>query len=235
MAFGHGKSTTVYANGCKLTDYLNSIETSISADTAETTTFGLTAKTYVAGVKDATLSGEGFFDGSAGAVDEVLAAALASESVEWTWYPQGDTLNNYGYAMLGINTNYTVTSTIDDAAKISVESQSIVGAERVQSLHALATRTSTWTGTTQDNGALSSNGGSAYLQVTAATGTIEVSIRHSDDDFDADDEELVAFTAVTGVTSQRVTFTGTVNRYVRGTATLAGGESITFNMAIHRD
>ena len=36
---GHGKRTEVYANGWKVSDYFNSIETIATVDTAETTVF----------------------------------------------------------------------------------------------------------------------------------------------------------------------------------------------------
>jgi len=128
-------------------------------------------------------------------------------------------------------------TTKDDAARISAAAQTnTTGAESLVSLHAMGEKKDdNWTGTTVNNGAASTNGGSAYLQVTAATGTVEVSIRHSSDNFDADDDELVAFTAVTGRFSERKTFTGAVKQYVRGIATIGDGEKITFNIGIHRD
>lgn len=236
MAFGHGKNVDVYCNGYDLTTYLSSISTPATAGVAETSTFRATSKTFVAGLKDATLSAEGFFDGSADAVDEVLSAALGVAGSEWCWYPQGDAVGNYGYGLNAIETAHETQSTIDDACKIAVAAQSSVGKERIRSLHALGAESdSDWTGTAVDNGESTSNGGSAYLQVTAATGTVEVKIQHSSDNFVADTEDLVSFTAVTGRTSERVTFTGTVKQYVRGFATLAGGETITFNLAIGRD
>jgi hypothetical protein len=234
MAFGHGKNTEVLANGYDLTGYLNNINLAGNADVAETSVFGLSSKTYVVGLMDAVLSGEGLFDGAAAAVDAILQAAFASESVEWTWYALEDTAGLAGYGIQAINNAYAVMSTKDDAVRISVGAQSTVGMERVLSLHALGAETADWEGTTLNHGAASANGGSAYLQVTAATGTIEVSIRHSTDNFVASDDELVAFTAVTGRTSERKTFTGAVRQYVRGVATIAGGETITFNIGFCR-
>lgn len=234
MAFIHGKNTEVFANGYALTQFLSQISGAGNVDTADVSTFGLSSKAYVLGKPDATLTAEGVYDGAANAVDVVLQAALGSESVEWTWYPGGDTYGNPGYAMQACNNQHTIMSTKDDAVRVSVAAQSNTALERVISLHALGAETSAWTGTTLNNGAPTSEGGSAYLQVTAATGTIEVSIRHSTDNFGADDTELVAFTAVTGRTSERKTFTGTVKRYVRGVATIGGGETITFNLGIAR-
>jgi hypothetical protein len=164
-----------------------------------------------------------------------LNAALGTEYSEWCWYPQGDTYGNYGYAMTTIDTSHTVSSTIDDACKVSVEGQSNVSAERILSLRALAQSTgSPWTGTSHDNGAATTNGGSVYIQATEATGNIEVSIRHSTNNFAGDDTELASFTVVTGTKSERITFSGTVKRYVRGFAEVNGGETITFNLAISR-
>ena len=234
MAFGHGKTVKVYANGYNLTSYLNTIETPRTADIAETSVFGLTAKTYLAGLTDATWSAEGFFDGGAAAVDAILNAALAAEYSELVWYPQGDTFEYYGYGMAAINNAYNVLATLDNAVRIVAGGQSVVGRERGISLHALGAEASAWTGSTNDYGAASSDGGSVYLNVTAVTGTIEVSIRHSDDDFSADDDELVAFTAVTALGSERKTFTGAVKQYVRGIAAIGGGESITFNLLFCR-
>lgn len=234
MPFGHGKNTNVYINGYDLTAFLNSFEASGTADTAETTTFSKNSKTYVPGNKDATLQAEGFFDGGADAVDEVLSTALAaSANANIVYFPQGDAAGKYGYGFSTIETSYAVQSTVDDACKIVLAAQSVVGLERVVSLHALgAEADSDWTGSVVDNGAVTTNGGSAYLQVIASTGIIEVKVQHSADNLIWGD--LASFTAVTGRTSERVTFSGTVNRYVRGTATIASGESITFNLSIHR-
>jgi len=236
LAFGHGKNVDVYINGYDLTAYFNSFESSGTADTVETTTFSKNSKTYIPGNKDANLSMEGFFDGASDVVDEVLQAALGSSRAEITWYPQGDAAGNYGYGFSAIETNYTVKGTIDDATKIAASAQSKTGKERVLSLHALGAESDVnWEGAVQDNGAGTSNGGSAYLHVMAATGTIEVKIQHSSDNFSVDTEDLATFTAVTGRTSERITFAGIVKQYVRGYATIAGSENITFNLSIHRD
>ena len=63
---------------------------------------------------------------------------------------------------------------LDGACRVSYGGSINVGSrERVLSLHALAAETANWTGTGIDGGASSANGGSAYIHVTAVTGTIE--------------------------------------------------------------
>uniref|UniRef100_UPI003BB56F59 hypothetical protein n=1 Tax=Thermoanaerobacterium sp. DL9XJH110 TaxID=3386643 RepID=UPI003BB56F59 len=72
-------------------------------------------------------------------------------------------------------------------------------------------------GTTVDNAASSSNGAVAHLHVTGFTGLSNavIKVTHSTDNFSSSDVDLITFSTVSGLTSQRSTVTGTVNRYVR--------------------
>jgi len=235
MAFSHGKNTKVYCNGYDLTSYLTSIEVPSTADVSETSTFGNNSKTYIAGLKDATVSIEGFYDGSSDAIDEVLNAALGQNNNEWCYYPNLDTVSNIGYGLSTVNNAVSVTSDIGDVTGISGEGQSNVSIERLESLHALSQETSSGNGTGVDGGASSSNGGSAYIQATDVTGTVEVIIQHDSNSDFSTATTLVSFTAVsTDHTSERVTFAGTVERYVRAVWTVGGGEDITFNVGFNR-
>jgi hypothetical protein len=56
MAFVHGKNTAVYYNGSNLSSYFNEASMSQDVETAETTAFGDSAKTYITGLKDGTCS-----------------------------------------------------------------------------------------------------------------------------------------------------------------------------------
>lgn len=62
MAFVHGKDAAVSVDGDMLTGFLDSADLSFSQDTAETSTMGTEYKTYIAGMKDATLSISGRYD-----------------------------------------------------------------------------------------------------------------------------------------------------------------------------
>jgi hypothetical protein len=81
MAFVHGKGAATLFGAYDLSAFLNNFDSAATADTAEVTVFGNGSKAYIGGLKDATVSLSGFFDGSAGAVDEVLSAALANVRV----------------------------------------------------------------------------------------------------------------------------------------------------------
>lgn len=235
LAKVHGKNTKVFFNNYDLTEFFDNATLSVNADTADVSTFGSDSKKYIPGLKDATISLEGFYDGSSDKVDEILEAAFGSDGNEISVYPEGDAAGKAGYAMQVIETAYSTTGTIDGATRISAAVQSSgTGAERVISLHALGEEDDDWTSSVLDNGASSSDGGSAYLHVTDATGTVEVKIQHSSDDFSSDTTDLASFAAVSGATSERVSFTGSVKRYVRAVATIGVGESITFQLGFHR-
>lgn len=233
MPFGHGKNSDIYANGYDLTGYLDSIDQAATVDTAETTTFAATAKSYISSaIKAATIQAEGFFDGAAGAVDAVLSAALGAASQVWAWYSQGDTLGNPGYGMSAINVTYNVKGSISSASRIAVSAQSNTGIERILSLHALASEAASGNAASLDNGAASSNGGSAYIECTSATGTLACVVEHSTDNVTF--TTLASFTNITTANkAERITFAGTVNRYVRAKWTITGGP-FTFNVGINR-
>lgn len=237
MAFKHGSLAKVYVNGYDLSAYLKNFSSPVSADTHEVTTFGATAKAYIPGIIDATLSAEGIYDGAVDAVDQVLAATLGQDNSIFCWYPQGDANGNYGYGFAAIETSYTIETPVEDVAAISVEAQSNTGRERLIVVHALGQETASGNSTAVDNGAATSNGGVAYLQVPSIAGTspaLDVKIQHSVDNVTYTD--LIVFTQVTaGKKAERKTVTGTVNRYIKAVWTLAGtGPVATFHVAFGR-
>ncbi len=232
MAFVHGKGGAVLWAATDLSAYLNNVDAAATADTAEVTTFGGSAKSYVAGTRDATLSLSGFFDGGVGAVDEVLAAALAGTAAV-TIAPAGaGAIGNRAQLASVIETGYTVTAPVADAVSISAEAQVTGGLASGIILADLVARTATGNTTANDNTASSSGGAVAHLHLTAFTGTdITIKVQHSADNSTWVD--LITFAQLTATGSERKSATGTVNRYLRvniaGTFTTA-----TFAVAIAR-
>lgn len=214
--FFHSKNARVYVRGYDLTRYLNSIDSPATVDTAEVTTFSTETtpyKNYVAGNADATLSAEGFFDGSTNAVDEVLSEALGDTGGIWTWYPGNDTRGRIGYGFNALSNAYNVRSTIDDACRITAGAQSKTARERLVSLHALQERTSSGGETAIDNGAATTGGGVAYIHVTEVGSTLSAFVQHSTSGSTWDN--LITFSATTERTAERIAVTGTVKDHVR--------------------
>ena len=218
MGFYHGKASRVYLNGYNLSSYFDSADMPMNADTVETTCFNMDDKEYIMGNKTATISAEGFYDGSTQATEEVLSAAFFSTN-RWSYYPYGDTIGYFGYSMSAINNAYGVKGSITGAVRVSAAGQSQVGKERIVSLKALAQTTLSTSATAVDNSAGTTNGSSAYLHVTANASTdLYPYIEHSGSGSTWD--TLVDFSSSTGGrTSERVTVTGEVKQYVRASWT----------------
>lgn len=100
----------------------------------------------------------------------------------------------------------------------------------------LRTDTGATDGTDLDNGADSTYGLQAYLQVTAFTGTdCTVKVEHSADNSSWSD--LITFTQTTAAPqADRQAVTGTVDEYLRvSTVTTGGFSSVTFMVAVNRN
>ena len=124
--FRHGKSTVfkVDNNAGSLTDISNTL-TDVSfpqsVDTAETSAFGASAKSYVVGLSDATLSVSGNFDAT---VDAHLAAIVGkADSVSFEYGPEGSTAGYVKYTGEALLTSYEKSGAIGDVVTYSAEFQ----------------------------------------------------------------------------------------------------------------
>lgn len=241
MSFGHGKDTVVHAHGNDVSAYLHSAGVSGSADTAETSTFQTTSKSYLAGLKDAVLSGEGFVDGAAAAADVILAALFGVASKIFSYYPQGDARGASGSHMSAVQTSYEVKSDVGDAVGFSFEAQSNVSVERGVSLKDGGDSiTIDGSETSVDNAAASTDGGAAYLHVLSKSGgtTLAVIIEHSSDNGGTDAWATIATFSVASAqaTAERVAIAPatTIKRYARATFDVGAGGTWKVNVALVR-
>jgi predicted secreted protein len=124
--FTHGKSTSFKVDNAAgtLTDISNTL-TDVSfpqtVETAETTSFGSNAKTYVVGLSDATISISGNFDTT---VDTHLSAITGqTATVTYEYGPQGTTAGNVRYTGEAIVTSYEKSGAVGDVVTYSLELQ----------------------------------------------------------------------------------------------------------------
>lgn len=239
--FRHGKNTKVYFGITDLSTYFNNGSVSSTVDTGETTTFLAGAKTYVAGMIDSKASLSGFFDGTAAAVDAVLATALATDDAVFTYMPEGGVLGRRCYCGWATQTSYEVTSPVSDVVSVSTEVQGDGGlfSGVVLAVDTAVAAATTTNGTNVDNGALTSNGGLATLHVTAntRTGTATFKIQHSVDNSVWVDLATFTVVGVSSTTAERIAVAAgtTVNRHLRvQCVTAAGTGSITYTAAFAR-
>ncbi len=224
MAFSHGSKARLYIAGYDLTGFLKGVKAPAEIDKAEVTTLNKTSRCYIPGLQTATLSAEGFYDGSAGAIDDVLRQITGLASAVMAHLPAGDGIGKTAVCMDAIETSYEDDTSVDDAAQLSFEAQSNVGAERCLILHALGAETVGGQAAGQDNTAPTTFGGAGYVIATVpAANAPTVKIQHSTDNNTYAD--LLTFNPLaTGRFHQRqeVAPGVTINRYVRALWTTAG-------------
>lgn len=235
--FRHGKNTAVLIDGNNFSAYFNEATASLSVETAETTTFGSAAKSYIVGQKDATASLSGLFEGSTTGTDAAFSTALGSNNTLLTIGVEGATGARRAMVMKSISTSYEISSPVADVVSASAELQAEEdGIDYGIFLVDLAAITATTNGTSRDNTASSTNGLVAHLHVTDNQHDNDAvfKVQHSADNSTWAD--LITFTTVatTVEIAHRAEVAGTVNRYLRAQATLSGTGSITYTIAAAR-
>lgn len=247
MAFSHGSTARFFAGGQDLTQATKNVTVSGSSDVADRTGYTSAAKQYIPGLKDAKMSADGFFRGTAGSdLPAVSSEANYNEwfgggTVTFTHYPAGIAIGSYGVSVTGTETAFSVDTPVGDVAAYSTECQSANGLDRVVShyTHGTADATSftaSGTATVVDNGAASTAGGAGVLHsFRLSAGTATVKIQHSSDNVTYAD--LVTFTNIVAATQERscerIATSGTINRYTRCVYTVTGGSAV-FHAALAR-
>jgi len=124
--FRHGKSTTfkIDDSGGTLRDISNTL-TDVSfprsIDTAESSSFGDSAKQYVVGLSDSTISISGNFDAT---TDGFLAGVVGvASTLSYEYGPEGSTAGFRKFTGECILTSYEVSGAIGDVVTYSAEFQ----------------------------------------------------------------------------------------------------------------
>ena len=126
--FAHGKSTDFALDDTggtsrSLANTLTDVSFPQSIDTAETTAFGSTNKSYIVGLKDTTISVSGIWDAT---VDGYISGTEPA-SRSFIYGPAGSTGGNVKYTGEAIMTNYSVSNPVGDVVTYSLDLQ-ITGA-----------------------------------------------------------------------------------------------------------
>lgn len=126
MAFVHGKDSVFKLDnsGGSLTDissYVNNVDFPETSDVSETTTLGADNKTYIAGLKDSTISLSGLWDSTADAIFGAVVGQSATLSFEYS--PEGTTGGNVRYTGEAILTSYAISSPVGDVVGYSADMQ----------------------------------------------------------------------------------------------------------------
>ena len=122
--FAHGKSTdfAIDDTGGKsrnISDTLTDVSFPQTIDTAETTAFGSSNKSYIVGLKDTTISVSGIWDAT---VDGYLSGTEPA-SRSFIFGPAGTTGGNVKYTGEAIMTNYSQSNPVGDVVSFTADFQ----------------------------------------------------------------------------------------------------------------
>lgn len=236
----HGSKTEVFFNGFAVSTYFKTCSYAFNRDKAETSGFTATTKSYVGGLQDATVNLDGYFDGAADAIDQLMSAWVNGGDEVISYFPYGSAVgvSNFGYSMLAQSSKYEIKTDVGTAAEISVEataSKDSSGTGVDRGFVAVRSQTVAASGnTTGFDGTAASTAGAALVVHGQTTGSsMTVTLEDSADN--------VSFAPVAGASltftggtvpdpnedGKRIVVSGTVRRYTRvawtgaGTITLA--------------
>ena len=122
--FAHGKSTDFAIDDTggssrNISDTLTDVSFPQTIDTAETTAFGSSNKSYIVGLKDTTISVSGIWDAT---VDGYISGTEPA-SRSFIYGPAGSTGGNVKYTGECIMTNYAVSNPVGDVVTFSIDLQ----------------------------------------------------------------------------------------------------------------
>ena len=222
MSFVHRKSAKVLVGQYDQSAFFNNADISWEVDTPESTVFGNDDRTYIAGLRNASMSFSGFWSmTSSNAPDAVVPGQLAATAAtKITFAPEGLSFGNITYAGQARYTNYSIANPVDGIVGITLDTQITGRLSRGYSLHNLTAVTSDGNTGSHDLAAGSSSGGVAYLHVTAITLPATCQLIVSVQDCATTDgvwADLTNFTTISCsvAMSDRQTVAGNVDRYVR--------------------
>ena len=126
MAFVHGKDSKFKLDNASasLTDissYVNNVDFPETADISETSTLGSSNKTYIVGLKAATIGLTGLWDATADAIFGAVVGQSATLSFEYS--PEGTSSGKIKYTGECILTNYSISSPVGEVVGYSADLQ----------------------------------------------------------------------------------------------------------------
>mgnify|MGYP001160947558 CR=1 FL=1 len=238
MAKTSGLNVRLYAEGYDLNTDVNSLSgVGYTQELLDTTALATTARTRIIGTNDSSLSVNGWFD----AGTDLSHALWTSNSGKKPTADQevivalGTSIGDPTVCITAKQATYDISRAPGSAIATTVEYTEADGngAEFGVLLTAAKQTDSSAANTASvDNGASSAGGLSGFISaMSLASGTATVKIQHSTNDSAWSD--LVSFTAVTGQTAERISVTGTVNRYIR-VATTGTFSNLVFVVSANR-
>lgn len=220
MAKTNGLGVRIYANGHDLNTDVNALSGIGQTQTLlECTGLAKSAIQRLVGLRDAIISVNGYFDNATGMSHDAFESISADSEVIVT---MGTSRGDDACGMVADQGSYNIGRAEGSAITTTVEFSTsngkglnwgVVltdGPEQTDSAAANSAAV--------DNASSTSDGAIGIVSIeSVASGTADIKVQHSADDITYAD--LLTFTGATGRTSESISATGTVNRYVRVAST----------------
>ena len=123
--FVHGKSVDfaiddTSGSSRNISDTVNSVDFPETTETADTTAFGSSSRSFIVGLESATISISGLWDST---VDGYIKGGTEPSSRSFIYGPAGSTGGNVKYTGVCIMTNYSISSPVGDVVTFSIDLQ----------------------------------------------------------------------------------------------------------------
>lgn len=204
MANAHGKDIEIFLGDTNVSQYLNANDVTVNSELADTSAYADEDRNFIGGLITGQATLGGHFDQAAGAINEELENSLKTATLLSVAY--GAALSDRWVGMEIQAATYTISDPVGDVVVVQYTAQaSSRGVSRGTVLHPVANvETGAGSETKVDQGAASALGCIGFLHVVAFTGNdITITIEDGATEGGAF-AELVGFTQVTGITSERI-------------------------------
>lgn len=243
MPFVHGRRTSVYLDGLDLSPYLNAAEWSTEQDTAETTAFGSSWASFIAGEQGSKVAFQGLYDPTMLDLENMIGDDFSLTNGVLTVCQGGTAVGDGARLFQVTNAAYGQSSPVGGVVAVKWDTSASGVGGFGQVLHPMGTDVNTTTGAGKDDAAATSLGWTAHLHVTGITGGGSWVVKLQDSTVDSGYSDVTggAFASVAAKASQRLlaaTSTTQLRRWVKYVATRtggAGGDSITFQLSYSRN
>jgi predicted secreted protein len=123
--FVHGKGTSFTLDNTSgsvvdISNTLTSVDFPETIETAETTAFGSSAKSYIVGLKDASISVSGIWDAT---TDATIMGGAEPASRSFVYGPAGSGTGAVKYSGEAIVTSYSISNPVGDVVTFSLDLQ----------------------------------------------------------------------------------------------------------------
>lgn len=122
MAFHHSKVSAFSLAGTDLSDFVDSVSITHTAEASEVTTIGQASKSYIQGLKDATISISGKYDPETAGPEATIRTAISGGvAVAFSFEPAGAGETDYSGNCLV--TSFEVSAPVGEVVAFTAEMQ----------------------------------------------------------------------------------------------------------------